>query len=173
MIFIDQELILRAIELKDANLLREMINDPEIENMVVGWSLPVSERKQTEWIDNLNSDDDIKLIIEVNDVAVGMASISNLDYKNSTSNLNIKISNSYRGKGIGTRTIKLLVNYCFNELNLNCLTANILEYNKISQKLFKECGFIKDGSLRSRVYKKGCYHNLLVYSLLRSEYYNE
>ncbi|MGB4386110.1 MAG: GNAT family protein [Caldicoprobacterales bacterium] len=170
MLLIDDDLKLRAIEYRDADFLREMINDPEIEKMVLGWSLPVSEQKQIEWINNLKVDD-MKFIIDLNGQAVGMASITNLDFKNSVAGLNIKIgSGEYRGKGIGTRTINLLIKYCFDELNLNCLTANILEYNIPSQKLFEKCGFRRDGVLRSRVYKGGKYHNVYAYSLLRSEY---
>lgn len=170
MILKDGDLILRAIELKDADFLREMINDPEIEYMVPGWSLPVSHQKQIEWINELKADD-IKFIVQLAGVAIGMASITDFDYKNSVANLNIKIKDvKQRRKGIGTRVVRLLVKYCFDELNLHCLTANILEYNIASQKLFEKCGFKRDGILRNRVYKKGKYHNIYAYSLLRSEY---
>lgn len=169
MLLIDGDLVLRAIEHKDATLLKEMINNPEIEKMVIGWSLPVSEQKQIEWINSLRADD-IKYIIEIKGIAIGMSSITGLDFKNSVANLNIKIKNDeYKGKGIGTRTIKLLIKFCFDELNLHCLTANILEYNILSQKLFEKCGFKKDGVLRSRVYKRGKYHDVYAYSLLRSD----
>lgn len=172
MLLIDKEIVLRAIEEKDGTLLKEMINDPELEYMVLGWSLPVSERRQREWINNLSSND-MKFIIEVNETAIGMASVTSVDYKNSLASVNIKIkSNSDKGKGHGTRTINLLINYCFNELNLNCLTASILEYNTASQKLFEKCGFIKEGTLRSRIFKRGCYHNVYTYSLLRDEFLN-
>jgi RimJ/RimL family protein N-acetyltransferase len=170
MLLINEDVMLRAIELADADFLRDMVNDPEIEFMVPGWSLPVSTTKQKEWIENLGPNE-MKFIIEANNTVVGMASITGVDYKNSVANLNIKIkSETNRGKGIGSKTISLLIYYCFDELNLNCLTANILEHNLASQKLFEKCGFNRDGVLRSRVYKKGKYHNILAYSLLRSEY---
>ncbi len=170
MLLVDNNIKLRAIEHKDATLLQEMINDPEMEKMVVGWSLPVAEHKQIEWINGLKAND-MRFIIEVDGIAIGMASITGFDFKNAIANLNIKIKDGdFKGKGIGTRTIKLLIKYCYDELNLNCLTANILEYNIISQKMFEKCGFKKDGILRSRVYKMGKYHNILSYSLIRSEY---
>lgn len=170
MILIDGNLILRAIEHKDAELLREMVNDPKIEKMVLGWSLPVSEHKQLEWVNKLKSDD-MKYIIEVAGEAIGMSSITNLDFKNSTATINIKIKGEQnKGKGIGSKTIRLLIKYCFEELNLNSLMANILEYNTSSYKMFEKFGFKRDGILRSRIYKNGKYHNVLSYSLLRNEY---
>lgn len=170
MLLIDGDIVLRGIEYEDADFLRHMINDPEIEFMVLGWSQPVSKRRQLAWIDSLR-DNDMKLIIDLNGSAVGMASITDIDYKNSVACLNIKISqNKYRGKGIGSKTIKLLIQYGFEELNLNCLVANILEYNTASRRLFEKFGFLAEGVLRERAYKKGRYHNVVPYSLLRREY---
>ena len=40
------KVILRALEPSDMPYLREMINDPEMERMVIGWSFPVSEKQQ-------------------------------------------------------------------------------------------------------------------------------
>lgn len=169
MILGESGIILRAIELEDASFLKSMINDPDIERMVLGWSFPVSTIRQIEWIQNLPIEN-MKYIIDFENQAVGLASISSLDYKNSVANLNIKIMGENRGEGIGTKVIKLLVEFAFNELNLNCLTANILEYNNSSIRLFERCGFKQDGILRSRIYKGGVYHNILVYSVLRDEF---
>ncbi|MCC5909795.1 MAG: hypothetical protein JJT76_05100 [Clostridiaceae bacterium] len=37
---------LRAIEEEDLEMLRDIINDPEVERLVVGWSLPISKAQQ-------------------------------------------------------------------------------------------------------------------------------
>jgi len=165
---------LRAIETSDAEVLKDMINDPELEFMVHGWSLPVSLEQQIEWIKNLDSKV-FRFIVEWKSNIVGTCSISSIDYKNSTAALNIKLigDSNIRGKGIGTTSLQLLIQYCFDELNLNCLTASILEYNIPSLKLFYKCGFKKDGVLRSRIYKKGMYHNTVQLSFLKKEYIHE
>lgn len=172
-----EDIMLRAIEHDDLNLLKEMINDPEIEKMVVGWSFPVSTHEQLEWINNVNNDrNNVRYIIDVDGIgAIGMASLTSIDFKNGVANVNIKLKNddNIRRKGIGFRVIKMLSNYAFNELNLNCLVANILRYNKASQKLFEKCGFVLEGVLRKRVFKNGAFQDLLSYSLLRSEFKNE
>ena len=41
---------LRAIEMSDEKLLRDMLNDPYIEKMVVGWAYPVSKLQQENYI---------------------------------------------------------------------------------------------------------------------------
>ena len=37
---------LRAMEKRDCELIRGMFNDPDMENLVVGWAFPVSEFAQ-------------------------------------------------------------------------------------------------------------------------------
>lgn len=36
---------LRALETEDMELLRETVNDPEVERLVGGWSFPVSKKE--------------------------------------------------------------------------------------------------------------------------------
>ena len=161
---------LRAIEERDADVLREMINDPNVEQMVVGWSFPVSKAAQIRWIQNLQQNDkNQRYIVDVQGSGVGMASITNIDTKNGTFVVNIKLLDKAKGKGVGYETVQLLLAYGFQELNLHCATACILDYNITSQKLFEKCGFQKDGVLRKRIYKKGEYHDLYAYSLIKEE----
>jgi RimJ/RimL family protein N-acetyltransferase len=169
-----EEIILRAIEQDDMQLLKELINDPEVEKMVVGWSFPVSTNQQNNWISSLSNDRyNVRFIIEINGVGtVGVVSLTKIDYKNGTATINIKLKreDKIRNKGIGYKAIAMLIDYAFNQLNLNCLIANILNYNTASQKLFEKSGFVLEGTLRKRVFKNGAYQDLLSYSLLRSDY---
>lgn len=174
MILKDNEIILRAIEETDAELLRRMLNDPETERMVVGWSFPVSMTDQVKWIQNQKNDSSNKrYTVEVDSQAVGMASLTDIDFKNSVCEFNIKLDSEAKGKGIGYRVVNMLLRYCFNELNIRCVTAEILDYNIPSQKLFEKCGFKKEGQLRQRVYKNGGYHDLFAYSILKDEFSTE
>lgn len=171
---VNNNIVLRAIELEDIQLLRDLINAPEVEKMVVGWSFPVSAHQQVDWINSLSKDKtNARYIIDIDNVgAVGVASFTNIDFKNGTATVNIKLrqEDNIRQKGIGYEVITMLINYGFNQLNFNCLVANILSYNSASQKLFEKCGFVLEGTLRNRVFKNGAYQDLLSYSLLRSEY---
>lgn len=67
-------------------------------------------------------------------------------------------------------SIGMLLNYCFLELDLEIMTATILETNTASRALFEKSGFRLDGVLRSRVFKGGKRVALTHYSLLRAEY---
>ena len=60
--------------------------------------------------------------------------------------------------------------YIANELNVNRICAEVLDYNIPSNSLFKSCGFVLEGTKRNAIYKKGKYNSLNLYSILKEEY---
>ena len=169
---IGKEIILRAIEPQDNEVLRSMINDPEMEYMLGGWSFPVSSVAQAKWHETLESDASIiRCAIQLKNEAaiIGSVMLTDIDYKNGCAGIHIKIcANNHRGKGYGTETICLVTKFAFCELRLNCIYAHVNEHNNISQRLFEKCGFNKEGILKNRLYKRGEYVDVVSYSLLRS-----
>lgn len=168
----EDKVLLRAVEKEDLSFLHVLINDAEIENMVVGWSFPVSMEKQEEWYKNINTPNRITYAIEYEDKIIGLAMITDIDWKNRNANIGIKICNNpqFRKKGIGTITVNLLLKYSFEELGLNMMWTNILDYNIPSQKLFEKCGFTLEGKKRECIYKNNKYNDLLFYCILKREY---
>lgn len=172
MIIQGEKIILRALEKNDANLLLDIINDPDTENMLGGSSYPVSYDMQCEWIENQKNDDTVfRTIIALKDekkTGIGTIILNNIDMKNGTAEIHVKLAvENNRGKGYGTEAVNTMVKYAFNEMRLNCIYAEILEYNLPSIKLFEKCGFIKEGILSSRVFKGGKYINLMSFSKIK------
>lgn len=165
---------LRAMEEEDQELLREMVNDPEIEKMVGGYSFPVSKIQQKKWFEsNLNSQNNIRLIIETKENGpVGFANIVNIDWKNRSAFHGIKISrNEFRSKGIGTDTVMAVMKYAFEELQLNRLDTTIISYNEPSKRLYiNKCGWKVEGIRRKAVFKLNEYHDELILGILKEEY---
>lgn len=168
-----EKVILRAIEAKDNELLQSIINNPEIENALGGWSFPVSAQNQLDWFGSLKYNDRIlRCIIELkeNQQAIGVVILSDIDYKNGTAEIHIKLeTGDFRTKGYGTDAIKTLLRYAFHELRLNLVYARVNRSNIASQKLFEKCGLLLEGNLRSRVYKQGKFIDVLSYSIIRDE----
>lgn len=107
----------------------------------------------------------------MNDSCIGMIVLSDIDYKNGTAEIHIKLINSMinRRKGYGYDSLKTILLYGFQELRLNCIYSNVLEYNTPSQNLFKKLGFKQEGILRERIYKNNQYNNLLSFSIKAGE----
>lgn len=169
MIIIGNNTYLRALELTDNDLLRELINDPETEKMIGGSSLPVSTSQQELWIKNqIGRKDVIRYIIadKQTDKAVGTIILTDIDYKNGVAQIHIKIAKNARHSGYGTDALTSLIKYAFSELRLNCLYATVVSYNAASAKMFEKCGFEREGVLKQRIFKNGTYHDVYSYSIL-------
>ena len=169
-----KKVCLRAIEKKDCELIREMFNDPQMENLVVGWAFPVSQFAQEKWLEQHYSDkDSFRFIIEVQDEgAVGVATLTNIDWKNRRATHGIKLAtNRIRSKGIGTDTVMAIMKYAFDELGLHRLDGSWFDDNEPSKGLYRKCGWVEEGVRREYVYKQGQFRNLTVVGILASEYY--
>jgi RimJ/RimL family protein N-acetyltransferase len=165
---------LRAIEKDDLDLMKDMLNDEEIENLVVGWAFPVSKYQQNQWYEsNINNSMNQRFIIETSaDGAVGLATLTEIDWKNRKASHGIKLANSkFRTKGIGTDTVMTIMKYAFDELQLNRLEGSILKYNEGSRRLYcDKCGWIVEGTQRKCIYKNGSYHDLSIVGILHEDY---
>ena len=172
-----KKVILRALEPKDNQMLCEIINDAETEYMLGGASFPISFEGQCNWLASLKNDPGTlrcAIVPKDQENAVGTIILSDIDYKNGTAEVHIKLSpKDVRGKGYGTDSIMTVCKYAFQELRLNCVYAKVSEKNEISQKLFEKCRFTKEGIMRSRMFKKGEYINWVSFSILSDEYIGE
>lgn len=170
---IGEHIYLRAIEKSDNSILLDLMNNPEIEKNTGGWSFPISNENQMKWIEELKLDNSIlrvMIVDKVENTPIGTAILSDIDYKNGTAEIHIKLVSEMTRKGYGFQTISLLSKYSFEELRLNCLISNINSNNTKSKLLFEKCGFVKEGLLKQRIYKNGVFQDVISYSLTKDDY---
>lgn len=175
MILKGKKVTLRPIEESDLELLRFMINDPEIEKMTVKNNLPVSEYEQRKWFETYGkcTDELLRLMIETEkDGTVGMVCLGDFDWVNRVAHrTDIKIVESkITESGIAIDTMNTLFKYAFDELNLNRIEGSVLDYNERAIAMNKMIGYEFEGVKRQAVYKNGRYHDLLMVSMLREDF---
>lgn len=164
---------LRAPRREDMRLICDMFNDPELENCVVGWAFPLSIEQQNAWFDkNLMDKDNFRFIIDTpEDGAVGIVTLTNIDWKNRSAMHGIKLSNKEkRGKGIGTDAVMALQRYVFDELGFHRLDGARFEFNVRSERLYKKCGWKDEGIKRDFAFKRGEWRNLIMMGVLETDY---
>lgn len=78
------------------------------------------------------------------------------------------------GKGLGGEAIEAALGYCFLDLDLHRVGAEIFAINPRSVRLFERCGFVREGVLRDKVVKEvaGALRpvDVYLYGLLRREW---
>ncbi len=170
-----KKVVLRAMEKEDCEMIREMFNDPEIENLVVGWALPVSKYAQEKWFENYYNDQkNFRFVIETKeDGAIGIATLTDIDWKNRRATHGIKLlSKQVRTKGIGTDTVMAIMRYAFDELQLNRLDGSWFADNLPSRTMYMKCGWKEEGVKREYVFKNGQYRDLVIVGVLVSDYHS-
>lgn len=164
---------LRQMTMNDMPMICDMFNDPELENLVVGWSFPLSIEQQKLWFEkNINDQRNFRFVIETpTDGAVGIATLTDLDWKNRRATHGIKLANKERrAKGIGTDTVMALMRYAFDELGLHRLDGSWFGFNAPSRGLYLKCGWKEEGVKREYVYKRGQWRDLTIVGILEKDY---
>ena len=168
-----QKVVLRALEEADMPYLLDMINDPEMEYMVVGWSFPNSSNQQKAWFERVDGDNkNLRFAIEYEGHFVGVSTLVKIDWKNRSADHGIKLHQAApKGVGIGTDAVYATMKYAFEELQLNRLYGSILDYNVASQKLYAKCGWKAEGLFRQSIFKRNEFHDEIPMAILKEDYF--
>lgn len=101
---------------------------------------------------------------------VGMCGYHPIDKVNHSVVIGYWIAQNAQGKGIVTACVKFLIDYAFNELNLNKVSIPAAELNTKSQAVSKRLGLTNEGIEREAEFLYNHYVNHVRYSVLRSEW---
>ena len=164
---------LRQMTRGDMQMICDMFNDPELEELVVGWAFPLSIEQQQQWFEkNINDNKNFRFVIDTpEDGAVGIATLTGIDWKNRRATHGIKLANKERRtKGIGTDAVMAIMRYAFDELGLHRLDGSWFDSNTASKALYTKCGWKAEGVRRDYIYKRGEWRDLTVVGVLESDY---
>lgn len=170
---IGDEIVLRAIETHDLDIMQVWANDPSIQYMLGGWHFPTNRNDQEKWYQNLscNSMHQRFLVIDKDSNKIGMANLVNINFKDGNAELGLLLDPKYQGKGFGKYIVNALTKYAFEELRLNRLETSIIATNKPSLSLFlNKCNWKQEGILRKWYFRKGEYIDKMMLSILVNEY---
>jgi [ribosomal protein S5]-alanine N-acetyltransferase len=104
------------------------------------------------------------------DQFVGVAVLKNINHENKSAQIGYSIGQNFWNKGYTKMAVKLVLNYAFKDINLNRVEIRIDCNDEKSIKLLDDLNCICEGRLRSSIYRKGEFHDLLLYSILRNEF---
>jgi ribosomal-protein-alanine N-acetyltransferase len=89
--------------------------------------------------------------------------------ENSSAEIGYSLSADHWNRGYATQALQAVSAETFRSLPLNRLEAQHDVRNPASGRVMQKSGFRKEGILRSRVFNKGEYVDVALYSLLRSD----
>lgn len=167
---------LRAVEREDVKQFHEWVNDPEV-TRGLSLYLPLSMQDEENWFEGITKRDpnEKPFAIEVrkgrNWKLIGNCGVFNIDFVNRSGELGIIIGEKAEwNKGYGAETMTLLLRHGFETLNLHRLFLRVYSTNVRAVRSYEKAGFLLEGRLREAVYKRGRYDDVLIMSVLRSEW---
>ncbi len=175
MIYGDQ-VRLRAIEKNDLPLFVRWLNDPEVRHGLLIY-LPFSQTEEEMWFEGMlkRPSEEHPLVIEIETtngwVPVGNCGFLSLDWRIRKAEIGIFIGEKkFWNRGYGTKVMRLALKLGFERLNLNRISLQVYTNNPRAIRAYEKSGFVVEGRLRQAHYDNGQYHDILIMSVLRSEW---
>lgn len=105
---------------------------------------------------------------------IGDLAIMDIDHEHESAEFRIALNNmSTTHQGYGTQAISLMLDFVFNTLKLNRIQLEVFSFNPHAQKAYKKVGFKVDGHLREALKVDDQYYDIIIMSLLASDYYTD
>lgn len=143
---------LRALEPEDLEIMYSIENNPEL------WQIntttaPYSRYVLRRYLENsrcdIFADGELRLVIErqCDGQVLGCTELVNFDFLHHRAEVGIVVLADYRGEGIGSQVLRLLVRYAFEYLHLHQLYAHVAADNLSCLSMFVSCGFCHESCL--------------------------
>ena len=111
----------------------------------------------------------LELGIWYQDKLVGCIGLHDFNLTNKRASIGYWLDKDHQGKGIMTKSVKALINFCFSELNLNRLAILTSTINSHSYSIAERLGFKKEGIIRQYEFINDHFSDCYQYSFLKFE----
>ncbi len=170
-------LVLRRFILEDYAAIYEWAKREEVAQYFP-WN-PMSDIEEAKvkvqaWVNNYANENYYHWGIE-NKADLGLIGTINLrvDMGNNNAETSYLLHPKYWNDGLMTETLRAVLKYGFENLQLHRIAAEVFEGNAASEKVMIKCGMKKEGTLRGLYLKNGKYIDSTYYSALKEEYIDD
>ena len=167
---------LRAITRTDLPFFVEWLNDPEVIEGLMHY-LPFSMEDEEAWFEGMKKRPQVEhpLVIEICTEEgwepIGNCGLFGIDWRIRQATFGIVVgAKQHWNKGYGTEAFKLMIQHGFATLNLNRISLRVYENNPRAIRAYEKAGLSIEGRLRQAHYDNGEYFDVILMSILRSEW---
>jgi len=169
-----EKVALRDFKLSDGKLLKLWLSNKKVNYFLEMGFRPFRDKEVRAFQKRaMNSENDIIFTIlkKENRKVIGSCGLYDIDFISKRGQLNIIIGDDQsHNDGYGTDTVKILIKYGFERLGLNSIQLGVNAENIKGLKAYKKAGFKKEGQRRQYIYTNNKFNDMIVMSILASEY---
>jgi len=170
---------LRAVDRTDLPRFVVWMNDTQVTRGLLV-AQPMSLADEEKWFEQMQTRPKEEHVLGIEIATpdgrwehIGNCSFHNVDWRSRVAEVGIVIGEKqYWGQGYGSDAMRLLLRHGFNTLNLNRIYLHVFENNPGAIRSYEKVGFVHEGRLREDIFKEGRYLDVLVMSVLRSEWHD-
>lgn len=133
-------------------LYTRWINDLDATRMLGLAPGPMTEEKELEWFEGqAKSEDSMAFTAYERETLqpIGNTSLFEVDFRNGSAVFGILIGEpAFRGKGYGTETTRLMLDYAFTALGLHSVMLTVFAFNPAGVRAYQKAGFKEFGRRR-------------------------
>lgn len=166
---------LRKPNAGDIPRITKYANHPRISEMTLSIPYPYREKDAISWVHMANKgfEDRSKYLFAIcklaDDAFIGAAGLE-VNPRFNRAELGFWIGVPFWGNGYATEAVGAILEFGFNEINLNKIYAIHLVKNPASGRVMTKNGMVKEGTLADHIKKGDRYCTVLQYRLTKSEY---
>jgi RimJ/RimL family protein N-acetyltransferase len=172
-VLIGKRVYLRPLMKEDLVHLRKWSEDAEI-RALIGEVTPMSEADSEKFLHEVYADSNRQwfvVVIKKNNQVIGEAGLLRMDRAWRATDVSVIIGEKEEwGKGYGTETILLLLDYAFRHLNFHRVAIGVVGFNERAIRFWQKVGFRKEGVHRDEYYYDGKYYDFVMMSILEGEF---
>lgn len=172
----DPRVRLRDVTVDDADMLDAWAADPELIGGFNDFGLPRGPvDREVLALGPMRNERNGHLIVEVIDGSrpIGTVSWHRVGYgpagESDAWNIGIELIADARGHGYGVDAQVLVARFLFEHTPANRVEAQTDIENIAEQRALDKAGFLREGVARGSQFRAGAYHDLVTYSILRSD----
>ncbi len=164
--FVGERLYLRHMEKGDATeKYCSWLNDPQVNKYLATKGATISELES--YILQKNTQNDALLFgifINNNGSHIGTVKLEPVNFDKKEATIGIMVGDKdYWGKGLAGEAMKLLIDYCFNNLGCKSVNLGVIKQNESAIRTYQKLGFsiikIVDGAVK---YPNGIFDQVLM-----------
>jgi diamine N-acetyltransferase len=137
--------------------------------------LPINETTERRWIESLYAHGsrnrvDFAIVEREQRVFIGLIGASDVNHHHQRARLGVMLKRQYQGRGYASDATRTFLEYLFRQLNMARVELEVLSENERAFALYKRLGFVAEGTLRQHYFQDGCFKDVCMMGLLRSDY---
>lgn len=120
------------------------------------------EKRELRWGITLKGDDTV----------IGMCGYNYWSRQDYRASIGYDLERAYWGQGIMPEALQAVVQFGIERMWLNRIEADASAENAASIRVLRKLGFQQEGIQREQYYENGAFHDLVLFSLLRRDYFH-